>query len=130
MSCYIVDDAVINIIVSACEHWRTGPNVWLLPCAPVTTPTDARSLGRRLLGLNCLAHSVRYPGRVDEDRRNRAGAFQYSSTLPPTIKQVYRALCEYLYQCSEGVRCEENRTFKAFEALHNRLAHLIARAAR
>lgn len=142
MSSYVVDPKTINIIVSAFynasryEHIRSIPRLhpkwpYCTPALFIATQEQAAELGDTLYEMNKNATQQRYgdksddtlPGTYGED--DKLMKFEFAYTSHWSRENLYRAINEYLYQCSEG-DVDELPLFKAVKEYHDRLAHHIA----
>ena len=109
MSAFIVDNTLINRIVSAISSTMLGHSQSIpRPYSPALCETEPKVLGQKLRELNELAVKQRYPdwelnglpGPVDE--QGNTPDYRYSPVAVPTAMQLYKDLRCLLYQCSEG----------------------------
>ncbi len=136
MSSYVVDPETINVIVSGLHAGsgksRAFPDIhsdveheWGHQELFVNDTSDTAILGQALYDLNIEATSQRYP---DDARDQLPGSYADAVLAKYTWKfkhvdliMVYRAIGEYLYQCSEG-DADENKLFVALKNYRNALA--------
>ncbi len=147
MSSYVVDPKTINIIlngISYASHYkRNYPPIhspdehdqdypWMHSLLYVKDKHDCEMLGQSLYDLNINATMQRYPsntintlpGSYTDDTHTALATFSF--THVPTDKyRVYRAIKEYLYQCSEG-DADDLELFEAISNWCDALAHNIA----
>jgi hypothetical protein len=136
MSAFVVEDAVINGILS----WIEG-NMHKLEFCYIERVIvkagykvqDSRDEWRRLaddmFSTNCVAVEQRYG--VGEAQKFRPLDFQYNpSTCEPSKFQALKSLECWLYQCSEGDVPETSEIYKLMDSVRDAIARGIVHQTR
>jgi len=125
MSSHIVEDQVINNIVTAMKHRNKDndfPNVAYIEGFNSKPPAYfGKRLAQELFEMNFKAVDYRYGKNTDLSKTK----FPYSYSSGSRIA-IYWNLAEFIYQCSEGEEVPNSPLFKAVEQYYNKLAHKIA----
>jgi hypothetical protein len=119
MSAYVVPESTINELVTFFRTNQVAPRPPEWYDLVEGDPTAAQMLAQSMLDLNVRAVNERY--REDEEPERMT----YRPTVPPNVRQAYRLLGTYLYQCSEG-SVPDTDLYNALSGIHDRLAHEIA----
>lgn len=134
MSAFIVDDQVINRILSGIDYAILNNNGHFegipKPYGETLTSTEPDQLGVMLRALNERAVLQRYPdctpdnmpGPVDEN--GKTPAYEYTWEPYPPIMQLYKDIACLVYQCTEGDVIHDP-LYKQLQEYYNDLAHAI-----
>jgi hypothetical protein len=127
MSAYVVEDLLIDVIVSGLKS-LSRPGAYIERPAVfnelnLDSTAGAKKAGQFLKALNIRAVCERYTS----DEASDYADYEYSSVLRPSLSALYRALRTYMYQCSEG-SVPKTKLYKQMESLKNDVACAIADA--
>lgn len=129
MSAYVVEDEVINRIVSYLSHARglewTRREISEKLGVDLTTHAGQEELARAMFTLNCNAVEQRYGD--GEASSFRALDFQYKRDLHANNMQAYKSLGTWRYQCNEGDVPDTSVLFRVMTEVYADLAHKIVR---
>jgi len=131
MSAFVVEDKVINSVISALAMHRvygafafhdtvkreTGCNL--------QDSKDCAKLADSMFKLNCEAVEQRYG--VGQAAEFHPLDFAYRAEMPPTLIQAYKSLGCWLYQCAEGNVPDESLLYAAMTKVYGEMAHEIVR---
>lgn len=129
MSAYVVQDEVINRVVSYLSHAHSLD--WIRReiseklGVDITTHAGQEELARAMFALNCNAVEQRYGD--GEASSFRALDFQYKRDLHANNMQAYKSLGTWRYQCGEGDVPDTSVLFQVMTEVYADLAHMIVR---
>ena len=124
MSCFIVDDKVIDKVIDLCRLFRPGLSYDL------ESPDGRLKFGRDLLAMNNRAYAARYTtSPSEEDSDPPEYVYRGKHFLTPMehadLCGHYKALRCFLYQCSEG-KVDEEPLYRKLEETSNGIAlHIV-----
>lgn len=132
MSAYVVQDEVINSIVSYMFDSRRAWEqriIWdALQKQGRIGDTPEEQLGNAMFELNCNAVDQRYGDNQAQEFRPLDYKFQ--NRYLGSGYAVYDNLGTWIYQCAEGDVPESSELFKAMEQIYNHMAHDFFRGLR
>lgn len=136
MSAFIVDDQVINRILSAIDYSKlSGGGAFEgipKPYGETLLNTEPAELGQLLRDINTYAVMQRYPGSTPDDIPGPMGpdgktpAYSYTWAPYPTIMQLYKDLSCLRYQLTEG-DTPQRRLYQEIDEYYNDIAHTIVK---
>jgi len=128
MSAFVVDDRVINEVVSWLilkqrdPHFERSYRTILEPIGYHLESGDEARLAHDMFDLNVRAVDARYgPGQASEFRELN---FKWAFTLNVTTMQIYKFLRSWLYQCSEGT-ADQTPLWKAMRKMRSAIAEYV-----
>lgn len=130
MSAFIVDDIVINRILSGIDYSKLSNDQLPRPYGETLINTEPAELGQLLRDLNEAAVLQRYPDCTPEsmpgpvDENGMTPAYEYNYEPYPKIMQLYKDVGCLVYQCSEG-NIPDRPLYKQLHEYYNNLAHAI-----
>ena len=132
MSAYIVEDEVINTIVSFLEmrarvddpSYHRGLDC-LAKIGYDLNDDDAEKLASDMFELNVRAINQWYKGEGMTTQFGKKLNFQYCFELPGSVMRALKCLECWSYQCCGGNIPEESRLYQAMEEVANALRYVI-----
>ncbi len=135
MSAFIVDNSIINRIVSGLDYatLNNDPvNGIPRPYGKRLIEADPHELGQALRDLNEYAVKQRYPDWITQglpgtiDENGELVPYEYTWQPYPSIIQFYKDIGCLVYQCTEGDAVSDP-LYLELQDYYNELAHTIAR---
>lgn len=131
MSAFIVEDEIINRIVSWCNV-KAMASLHDFNVRPLTelgyrldTELGCKRLAEEMFTLNCDSIEQRYGKGQAETFRPLDFKFRFTG-FSSNIYQVLKSLRCFLYQCCEGNIPKQNALYKALEKLSDNICYTIA----
>lgn len=133
MSCYIVDDRIINLIISGLNgsHGRRGQYCLqyedLLPLLRAQGSDEERqALGQVMFEINCASVDYRYDDKPSATWTHGPdtipGEYTYNNRVPCNIYSLLKAIECWTYQSCESDECRDHPVYKALEYMSHRIA--------
>ncbi len=121
MSAYVAENELISVIVAGLAH-LDRPGLYIsMPSEfakfDVGSTSGGTKVGAKLKNMNIRAVCSRYAS----DKPSDYSGYKHISVLPPNQIELYKALCTYLYQCSEG-NVPKSKLFKQINQLKSDVA--------